>query len=96
VNFLVPFFGLIRLEAKRQLDWVAIIAAMLLVGHWLDYWLMIMPAAAGDKAGIGVLEIFMTVIYACMFIFIVLRSLSTGPLVLKNDPFLKESLNYEA
>jgi len=96
VNFLVPFFGFIRLKAKRQLDWVAIIAAVLLAGHWLDYWLMIMPAAAGDKAGIGVLEIFMTVIYTCMFIFVVLRTLSTGPLVLKNDPYLKESMNYEA
>lgn len=96
INFIIPFFGLIRLKSKRQLGWVAIISAILLVGHWLDYWLMIMPAAAGDKAGIGVLEIFMTLFYAGMFIFIVLRSLSTGPLILKNDPFLEESLNYES
>jgi hypothetical protein len=57
---------------------------------------MIMPAAAGDKAGIGLLEICMTLFYACLFIFIVLRSLSTGPLVVKNDPYLEESLNYES
>ena len=49
---------------------MAIIAAVVLVGHWLDYWLMIMPAAAGDKAGIGVLEICMTVIYACSVSFL--------------------------
>ena len=96
VNFLVPFFGLIRLKSKRQLDWVAVIAAIVLAGHWVDYWLMIMPGAAGEKAGIGVLEIFMTVFYAGMFIFIVLRSLSSGPLVIKNDPLLEESLNYES
>jgi hypothetical protein len=66
------------------------------MGHWIDYWLMIMPATAGDKAGIGVLEVCMTLFYASLFIFIVLRSLSTGPLVIKNDPYIEESLNYES
>ncbi|RPH74319.1 quinol:cytochrome C oxidoreductase [bacterium] len=96
INFIVPFFGLIRLRSKRQLDWVAVIAIILLAGHWLDYWLMIMPGAAGEKAGIGVLEVFMTIVYASVFIFIVLRSLAVGPLVVKNDPFIKESLTYES
>ena len=96
INFIVPFFGLITFNSKRQLNWVALIAAVVLIGHWIDYWLMIMPATAGDKAGIGVLEISMTIVYFCLFIFIVFRSLSTGPLVVKNDPFLGESLNYES
>ena len=96
VNFIVPFFGFITFNSKRQIGWVAIIAAIVMIGHWLDYWLMIMPAAGGDKAGIGLLEICMTLIYACLFVFIVFRSLSTGPLVVKNDPYLEESLNYES
>ena len=96
VNFIVPFFGLIRLKSKQQLGWVAIISAVLLAGHWLDYWLMIMPGAAGEKAGIGLIEIFTTVLYAGVFILVVLKSLSTGPLVLKNDPFIDESLSYDA
>jgi hypothetical protein len=96
VNFLVPFFGLITYNSKRNLNWVALIAAILLVGHWLDYWLMIMPAGAGEKATIGVFEICMTIMYACLFLFIVLKSLSARPLVVKNDPFIKESLNYES
>ena len=96
VNFIVPFFGLISFKSKRQLNWVAVIAAIVLIGHWLDYWLMIMPASAGDKAGIGLLEICMTLVYGCLFIFIVLKSLSRGPLVVKNDPYLEESLNYES
>jgi hypothetical protein len=96
INFLVPFFGLITFNAKRQLGWVAFIAAVVLAGHWLDYWLMIMPAAAGEKAGIGVFEICLTILYASVFIFIVLKSLSSRPIVVKNDPFLEESLNYES
>lgn len=96
INFLVPFFGLITFKAKYTLNRVALIAAILLLGHWIDYWLMIMPGSAGDSARIGVLEISMTVVYASLFIFMVLRSLSVGPLVVKNDPFLEESLNYES
>jgi hypothetical protein len=96
VNFIVPFFGLITYNSKRNLNWVALVASILLLGHWLDYWLMIMPASAGEKATIGVFEICMTIMYACLFLFIVLKSLSAGPLVVKNDPFLKESLNYES
>ncbi len=96
INFIVPFFGLITYNSKRQLNWVALIAAVVLIGHWIDYWLMIMPATAGAKAGMGVLEISMTIVYSCLFIFIVFRSLSKGPIVVKNDPFLAESLNYES
>lgn len=96
INFIVPFFGLITFNSKRQIGWVAFIAVIVLIGHWIDYWLMIMPAAAGEKAGIGFLEIFMTLVYASLFVFIVLRSLSAGPLIVKNDPYLEESLNYES
>jgi hypothetical protein len=96
VNFLVPFFGLITFNAKRQPGWIASIAAVMLAGHWIDYWLMIMPATAGVNARIGVLEICMTVVYASLFIFIVFRSLASGPLVIKNDPFIEESLSYES
>jgi hypothetical protein len=96
INFLVPFFGLIRISSKQQLNWVAFIAAIVLAGHWIDYWLMIMPSAAGKEAGIGLIEIFMTVFYAGLFLFIVFRSLSRYPLIVKNDPFLEESMNYES
>jgi hypothetical protein len=96
INFLVPFFGLITFNAKRQPGWIASVAAVILIGHWIDYWLMIMPATAGEHSRIGVLEICMTAAYAGLFIFIVLRSLATGPLVIKNDPFIEESLSYES
>jgi hypothetical protein len=87
---------LITYNSKRNINWVTFIAVILIIGHWLDYWLLIMPAGAGEKSTIGVFEICMTLIYACIFVFIVLRSLAQRPLVVKNDPFLKESLNYES
>jgi len=96
INFLVPFFGLIRVRSKRNLSWAALVAVVVLIGHWIDYWLMIMPGAAGEEAAIGIPEISMTLLYAGLFIFVVFRSLARGPLVVKNDPFLEESLSYES
>jgi len=96
LNFIIPFFALISLRSKRNLDWVAIVASILLIGHWIDYYQMIMPASAGGQSVIGLLEVSMTVFYTAIFIFVVFKSLSKGPLVVKNDPFLEESLNYES
>jgi hypothetical protein len=96
VNFLVPFLGLIRVSSKRHLTWVAFIALVVFIGHWIDYWLMIMPSTAGKESGIGPLEISMTIFYLGLFLFIVFRSLSRYPLVVKNDPFIEESMNYES
>jgi hypothetical protein len=96
LNFLVPFFGLMKLDMKRKLNWMAGIAGVVLIGHWMDYFQMIMPGAAGEHAGIGVLEIAMTLFYAGVFLFVVLRALASKPLLVKKDPFLEESLHYES
>lgn len=96
MNFIIPFFGLITVGSKRNLGWVAIVAAIVFIGHWIDYWLMIMPAVTEDKAGIGLVEVFMTLFYAGLFLFVVFTSLARYPLVVRNDPFLEESLNYES
>ena len=96
LNFIIPFFALMKLQTKRQLNWLAMIAAIVMIGHWIDYYQMIMPGAAGEHAGIGVLEISMTILYASLFVFVVFRSLASKPLIVQHDPFLEESLHYES
>ncbi|MCP4311200.1 MAG: quinol:cytochrome C oxidoreductase [Bacteroidetes bacterium] len=96
LNFVVPFFGLMKLNMKHKLNWLAGVAGVVLIGHWIDYYQMIMPGATGMPAGIGLLEIALTVSYTGLFLFIVLRTLASKPLLVKNDPFLEESLHYES
>jgi hypothetical protein len=96
LNFIIPFFALMKLKSKRQLNWLALIAAIVMLGHWIDYYQMIMPGAAGEDARIGVLEFSMTILYAGLFLFVVFRSLASKPLIVRNDPFLEESLHYES
>jgi len=96
LNFVVPFLALMTSNAKRNINWLAGVAAIVMIGHWINYYQMIMPGAVGEEAGIGLVEIGMTVLYVGVFLFVVLRSLAKSPLSIKNDPFLKESLNYES
>jgi len=96
LNFVVPFFGLMKLNLKKKLNWLAAVAGIVLIGHWIDYFQMIMPGAAGEHAGIGILEIALTACYAGVFLFVVLRSLASKPLLVQKDPFLEESLHYES
>ena len=96
LNFVVPFFGLMKLNLKRKLNWLAAVAGIVLIGHWIDYFQMIMPGTVGEHAGIGVLEISLTACYTGIFLFVVLRTLAKKPLLVKNDPFLEESLHYES
>jgi hypothetical protein len=43
VNFLVPFFVLMRNDTKRKFGSVGIVSIIVLVGHWLDFFLMLKP-----------------------------------------------------
>lgn len=43
INFVVPFFVLLRNDTKRKVGTLALIAGVVLVGHWLDFFLMLKP-----------------------------------------------------
>jgi hypothetical protein len=45
INFLVPFLILMRNDTKRKFGSVGIVSIIVLLGHWVDFFLMIKPAA---------------------------------------------------
>lgn len=45
INFLVPFLILMRNDTKRKFGSVGLVSIILLLGHWVDFFLMIKPAA---------------------------------------------------
>lgn len=62
VNFLVPFIILMRNDTKRKFGSVGLVAGIVLLGHWVDFFLMVKPAAlitanhalhAGDHSDAG-------------------------------------------
>jgi hypothetical protein len=71
-----------------------VVCIILLCGHWLDYYIMIMPGTLGEAAGFGIIEIGTIIGFVGLFAFSVLSSLSKVSLVPINHPFLEESINH--
>jgi hypothetical protein len=94
VNWVVPFLVLLPRAAKRSARVLAAVCVVLLAGHWLDLYLVIMPETwSGPMA--GPLEAMIPLGYAGLFFSIVARALTQAPLVPRHDPYLEESLRHE-
>lgn len=93
--FLAPFLVLMMRGAKRSPKVLLTAAAIILIGHWVDTYLLIMPGTIGDKAGIGMLEIGTTMAFAGIFIYVVLNSLSKANMYPVNHPYVLESANHD-
>lgn len=94
LNFLFPFLTLMRRDAKRNMNVLAIVACVLIITHWLDFWMMITPATLGAYQGIGILEIGMFIAFAGGFLFVVFRELTKASLVPEKHPMYRESLDH--
>ena len=94
VNFGFPFLVLMTRNSKR-IGWIlGITAFTVFVGHWIDFFLVIMPGAVSGKIEIGFFETGLTLGYLGLFVYIVFYSLSKANLIPVNHPFFKESLEY--
>lgn len=54
INFVVPFFILMRNDTKRKMGSLGFVAGLVLLGHWIDFFLMIKPGilhTAHEAAG---------------------------------------------
>jgi len=99
INFLAPLLVLMKRDSKRKVSVLKTACVILIIGHWLDYWQMIMPGAVGPQAHwyaeISWPEITIFIGFAGLFIFTVLGSLSTfKSLIPKKHPLLEESLHH--
>jgi hypothetical protein len=94
LNFLVPVFLLMDRDNKRKENTLLTISILVIAGHWVDFYQMIMPGAVESHNGFGVVEIGTALGFVGLFTFTVLTSLSKQSLVAKNHPFLQESLNH--
>lgn len=94
INFLSPLLILMSRDAKRKENTLVFVAILLLCGHWLDYYMMIMPGTVAEHRGFGVIEVGTAIGFAGLFTFLMLSFLSKKPLAPKNHPFLEESINH--
>ena len=95
LNWLVPFAVLLRRDAKRQRTTLGSIAVVVLLGRWLDVYLMIFPAVTGGPPRIDLWEIGLTAGGIGCVGLVLARILRGAPAVPLADPQLADSLQYE-
>jgi len=95
INFVAPILILMSRGTKRQMNTLLFVCIMLLCGHWLDYYMMIMPGTVESHRGFGIIEIGTAIGFAGLFAFLTLNQLSKRSMVPTNHPFLEESLHHQ-
>ena len=91
MNFVTPMLLIQDRAAKRLKGQVLFVAILILLGHFIDVFVMIMPGTVGTHWHLGFVEIGTFLGYIGFFTFIVLNTLSKAPLSQKNHPMLIES-----
>ncbi len=93
-NWVIPFLVLLPRPAKHDESRLLQVCALLLVGRWLDLYLMVQPVFEKHAPVLGIWEIAPLVGGTALFIFFLRRGLAAANLVPVGDPYLKESLQH--
>ncbi len=92
LNWLIPFTMLLSRATKRSDKVILQAAVILLIGHWLDLYIMVMPAALGTEPVFGIWEIGPFVGMLAGAFWVVFHTLGKHNIVPVKDPYLVESL----
>jgi hypothetical protein len=92
INFCMPILILMTRPSKRNYFTVTFMALVIVFGHWLDYYQMVMPGPMGEFWHINWYEIGIFAGFAGIMIFCVSRTLAKASLIPNNNIFLKEAV----
>ena len=91
INFITPAILLMSRGAKRNKNRLILVCIIILIGHWINSYLLFAPGTLSDHGHLGFLEIGMGLGFLGFFIRIVLNNLSKRSIDIKHHPFLDES-----
>jgi len=94
MNFIFPLLILVNTDFKR-ITWIIVMAGVvILLGHYIDFYNMIMPATVGDQWFIGAGEIGSLMFFFGLFVYVVFTALTKAPLLAKRNPLIEESKRF--
>jgi len=91
INFVVPTIMLMSRDAKRNTNLLITASITILIGHWINSYLLFAPGTLHDHGHLGFTELGMGLGFLGLFLFVVFRSLTSRSLEIKHHPFLEES-----
>jgi hypothetical protein len=94
LNWIIPFLALMPRAAKRSEGVLLKVCTVLLVGRWLDLYLIVMPSKSGATPPFGIWEIGIFAGTLAFFFLWVFRALNQAALVPLKDPTLERSLHH--
>jgi hypothetical protein len=111
MNFIIPFFLFMKRGAKRNNTIGIIVGICILIGHWNDMYLMVMPGAMNlatdvtthnptgiievPSQGVGFMELGFLCLFGGAFLFVVLNALSKANLYPTKHPYILESVQHD-
>lgn len=95
INFLCPLLILMKRSAKRNYTLITFMAVLIIFGHWIDFYQMVMGSLMKENVELGWLDFGILSFFVGMMIFFVGKSLASKPLIPKFHPYLKESIIHQ-
>lgn len=96
INWVVPFLAIMNRPLKRSGGMLVKVAAFVLVGRWLDLYIMIFPQVSPDSPPFGAWEVGGALVVVGVFARVFARMFRQAAPVPARDPFLSESLHYHS
>ncbi len=94
LNFIFPLLVLMNSDFKR-VNWFVIMAGIIILfGHYMDVFNMVMPATVGENWYLGVPEIGGILLFGGFFVFWIFTALTKESLTPKRNPFIEESKHF--
>ncbi|MGB3948112.1 MAG: quinol:cytochrome C oxidoreductase [Bacteroidia bacterium] len=94
MNFVFPMVLLMSRDAKRNYYFLVIVGCIIFIGHWLDVFMMVMPATVKGNWHLGWMEIGTALGFLGALLYTIHNSLAKRPLLVKQHPYLDESLHH--
>jgi len=92
INFVCPILILMTRDSKRNWAIMTFMGVLIIFGHWLDFYQMVMPGPLKDHAQMSWYEFGILAGFVVVVILTTAKQLEKASLVPKNSPWLKESI----
>lgn len=92
INFLAPFLIFMKKATKRNFTIVTFMAIVVIFGHWIDFYQMVMPGTVYQNPHLSWFEVGIALGFVGLIMWGVSRFAEKTPMTAVNNPFLKESI----